>query len=407
MTHSHRIVPVLAFAVLATCTVSAFLGGCGGSESGDFATVPNSAVFLNQSYIGTATVDAGRVADVQVRTTPGSTATGSFTIRTRSAGVGRAVLATGTATGRINLQNGTFTLSGTYTNNGEPTPFTLVGILPSAATPSDFTLTVGGSAFTGRLVSATGVTPTPAPTVTPLPTPTPRPSVSPSPSVSPTPVPSPTPTGNPSSVVAKYYPLNTGDVYTYISTVNGVSSDITTRTGNLVTFRGNSAFRQEDLTAGGAVESVNYVNITSGGFAAYGFEELNASGAVTETGVFTPPFTIPASILSGNAGSFSYTSNITTSAGTSAITFRGTATPMGTESVTVPAGTFTALKVRLQITTTISVEGQTITTTGDSIEHLVENVGMVKSVTTATSSFGTTTVTEVLKSATVAGRRLP
>jgi hypothetical protein len=67
----------------------------------------------------------------------------------------------------------------------------------------------------------------------------------------------------------------------------------------------------------------------------------------------------------------------------------------GEESVTTPAGTFTAMKLTLTIITTPSAG----TTTVQTITHwYVKNIGRVKYVTTTTSGGTTTTTTQVLRS---------
>jgi hypothetical protein len=195
-------------------------------------------------------------------------------------------------------------------------------------------------------------------------------------------------------------------VYTYTFTTSGTALDVTRRTGSLTTFKGNSAFRIEDVEANGKATSYSYANITPGGYTVYGSEDLTEEGAVDSTSEFVPPFTLPESVLNGNAGSFSYRSTVVNSDGTTAeFTYEGTATPMGRETVTVPAGTFNALKVRVQSTILVTSNGQAFRTTSDDMEYLVEDVGMVRSESTSTSQFGTTTSTEVLKSATVGGKR--
>ncbi|MBC8141109.1 MAG: hypothetical protein H7Y38_06680 [Armatimonadetes bacterium] len=397
-----RMVPVMAFVVLASCTALAFTAGCGGDDNNDNdLLVPgaNSQQFLGRSYTGTVGIDAGRFADVRVSVSPSGVATGTFTLNSG------AVIATGNATGSLNAFTGVFSLNGTY-GNGES--FTLSGTLPVGTATGTFALSINGQTYTSNF-TASGITPTPTASSSPV--------ASPSPSASPVATPTPAPSGTPgANAAARYFPLRTGDTYTYTLTtrVNGATStsDFITRTGNVVTFNGATAYRQEDTETSGFVTSAAFVNVTDAGYAAYGSEEYAATGAVESSSRFTPPFVIPTSVLNGQAGNFSYTSTVTNSDGTSGtLTFSGTATPQGTETVTVPAGTFTALKLRIQSTITATQDGFSVTTNGDTTEYLVENVGSVKSDTTSSSTVaGITTAStssEVLKTANVGGRQYP
>ena len=283
--------------------------------------------------------------------------------------------------------------------------FAIVGILPSTASAGSFSLTIGGNRFSGAL-AASGVNPTPIPSITPVGSPTASPSASPGV----TPTPNPTPTGNPgSSQTSKYYPLHTGDIHTLAVTTGIASpSDVGTRIGNLVTFKGKSAFRNENIGANGQISLVSFEDVTPGGYTAYGYEALSPTGSVTSSGEYVPQFTIPDGILNGTAGTFSYVANVVDSGGTTMhITFEGTGTPMRTQSVTVPAGTFNALKVKVHLTITGSSDGLSIVTTSDSTEYLVENVGIVKVDSTLTSQFGSTTSASVLKSATIGEKQYP
>ncbi len=173
--------------------------------------------------------------------------------------------------------------------------------------------------------------------------------------------------------------------------------DFITRTGNQVVFNGATTFRQEDAETNGFVTSASFVNVTTAGYVAYGSEQYKATGAVSSSSRFVPPFTIPTSVLSGQAGTFSYTSNVINSDGTTGtLSYSGTAIPQGNVSVTVPAGTFTALKLHIQSTITATQAGLSITSAADTTEYLVENVGSVKSETTASSTVAGIATTRVI-----------
>jgi hypothetical protein len=98
--------------------------------------------------------------------------------------------------------------------------------------------------------------------------------------------------------------------------------------------------------------------------------------SVSNTGV-----TVPTSIQPGDTWS---QVNVLTASSTEGVSMNGTLTlefaAIGTESVTVPAGTFTAMKVSVHATAEYTQQGYTSTIVYDGTDWLVEGVGRVQSI---------------------------
>jgi hypothetical protein len=124
----------------------------------------------------------------------------------------------------------------------------------------------------------------------------------------------------------------------------------------------------------------------------------NADGTLSGKTENTPAaLTLPSNMAKDVTESTESASIATSSTGATVMTSIQTRfiTVNGEESVTTPAGTFTAMKLTLTIITTPS----TGTTTVQTITHwYVKNIGRVKYVTTTTSGGTTTTTTQVLRS---------
>ena len=132
-----------------------FLAGCGGgsssySSNGAIPTptpTPTATVAPAASrYFGsTFTVAGTGTVFVTAAAQSDGSVTGTVSVNDgRSVKAGRAVIATGTVTGTLNLTTGVVNLTGSYTQNGVTTPISISGTVPGATgTGGAATLQVG------------------------------------------------------------------------------------------------------------------------------------------------------------------------------------------------------------------------------------------------------------------------
>lgn len=200
-------------------------------------------------------------------------------------------------------------------------------------------------------------------------------------------------------------PYRLGDVRTVrdTATSNGQGSVTTFRETNVreASFNGNAAIVQEvdgSTSAGTGVYARNYVFNGNGTTGSLGAEALNpASGQVISTSLNVPArIELPRSFTVGQTVPLQFKVNATAQGFTTTIDLRSSYKLLGKESVTVPAGTFSACKFETTVEQNSSVSGVTTRTqlTGTLWSH--PTWGMVKNQTsgsTTVSVFGQNQVT--------------
>lgn len=184
---------------------------------------------------------------------------------------------------------------------------------------------------------------------------------------------------------AAYLPLAPGNTWTYLDVDDGVSSTRTkTVSANKVLFNGTYAYELVSSTGSKYYE----LNDQNGSWEFGGY----SSGGLKVT--FSPSVQgLPPTFDVGQAFSRSTTATYSSQSGATA---SGPVTwftrVMGFEYVTVPAGTFYAVRLDSSMTMTVTnhYTGATITLTGDDSTWLAENVGEVKSVTSGSDGTSVT-----------------
>ena len=148
-----------------------------------------------------------------------------------------------------------------------------------------------------------------------------------------------------------------------------------------VSFRGRTVSQVVDTTSPG-VTSSTMMEDTGSTFSEIGTRGISASG--TSETYFTPPIAYPKTLSIGQVINFtrSITSSPVSSTGTGTQT--GTITLLGKESITVPAGTFTACKYITDQVTQYPSVGSTSHTVATS--WIVNNVGIVRADITDTTA---------------------
>lgn len=220
--------------------------------------------------------------------------------------------------------------------------------------------------------------PSPSPAPAPSPTPAPSPAPTPAPSPAPTPAPSPAPAPAPAAAASECFnpaQFAAGTTYQLDYTVSGAVTGTSSTTGNIganTTYNGTSnliPITQTVVTNYTAPTAVNAtVNMTAYmqvdgldilSYATVATVSVPFVGNMETKQVFSPAardkrFTLNA----GESTVFAqtYTTTVTPPGTTSNTTASPTVTYVGQESVTVPAGTFTACKFNQ------TFEGSTSTT---------------------------------------------
>ena len=195
------------------------------------------------------------------------------------------------------------------------------------------------------------------------------------------------PTPQPADCFNAYYPVKEGATWTY--QISGTSTDTFTRSIISAT---DSEFTDQDAFGSGTTRTGQWrcengalISLTPGGGAA----AVSAAGQTMNfTVTANSGITIPARMDAGSAWSQDISFESTQDAGGTQVTSQNQAaiscTVIGRESVTVPAGTFDALKVECQSKITITIAGMSpIVFEGPSISWYAEGVGMVKNVGSA------------------------
>lgn len=190
-----------------------------------------------------------------------------------------------------------------------------------------------------------------------------------------------------------YYPFKPGMAITYHETAG--NSDYTIRT---VSVAGTTATIRAELADGSTADMT--ADCASGSVEMKGSSGLSAAmqgttfktTVVSSTGMY-----MPANVKAGSTWNNSETMRMDLTGGSAAslgsitLTTTEQSRAIGEESVTVPAGTFTAMKVEIKRTsTTVAKMGKIPPSTQTSTEWWVKGIGMVKTVTV--SPEGTSTI---------------
>lgn len=196
--------------------------------------------------------------------------------------------------------------------------------------------------------------------------------------------------------VAPYLPLSDGNTWSYrLTESNGrVSTETVAVQAGTVTYNGvaTKALRWND----GYVEY--YSNDSQGIRVHAGFDPSS-----NQTMVFngTGAILAPADITIGQTIASSGTVTIPGQTGTS-LSYSTTANILGLESVTVPAGTFNALKMQFEVTVGGTISGQPFSVSSGTTYWVVPNIGPVKEV--SRDSDGKIDTSELVSSNLVGGQ---
>ena len=161
-----------------------------------------------------------------------------------------------------------------------------------------------------------------------------------------------------------------------------------------ISFRGRTVRQVVDTTSPG-VTSTTMIEDTGSTFSEIGARGVSANG-VTET-YYTPPIAYPKSIAIGQVINFTRTLTSSPMSATGTGTQTGTITLLSKESVTVPAGTFTACKYVTDQVTQYPAVGSNSHTVATS--WIVSDVGIVRadiSDTTTVSGFNVVGTSQLL-----------
>lgn len=195
-----------------------------------------------------------------------------------------------------------------------------------------------------------------------------------------------------------YYPFKPGLAIAYRVTppmkVAG-DSDYTIR---IVSLSGTTAAIRAEFAEGGTADMT--ADCASGSVALKGSSSLGAAlqGVELKTTVISSSGTeMPADVKAGSTWSNTETIKMEVTGGPAAslgpitVTTKEDSRAIGEESVTVPAGTYRAMKVELKRTTTSAAKVAVIPPSTDtSTEWWVKGVGMIKSVTKSEDGTSTT-----------------
>lgn len=192
--------------------------------------------------------------------------------------------------------------------------------------------------------------------------------------------PAPSESGN--CDVNPYLPVKAGATYTFAGTT---SAGAYTRTSTFANIHADS-FQAEIVTTVGSksittTESWHCTTdglVEIGGPSARNFQSA-LGGTTTMKLTSSTGVTIPTNLAAGQSWTQSTKFEVTTSKGTVTGTITYTLQALGAESVTVPAGTFNAMKVQVNGTTQANMSGTTFTIITNGFEWFATGVGHVKS----------------------------
>ena len=212
----------------------------------------------------------------------------------------------------------------------------------------------------------------------------------------------PAPSGSANCDVNPYLPVKAGATYTFAGTT---SAGAYTRTSTFTNVDADS-FQAEVVTPVGNKSTTTTESwqctadglVQPGGPLAATLQNA-LSGTTTMKLTSMTGVTVPTNLAAGQSWTQSTNFEVTTSKGTVTGTITYALQAIGTESVTVPAGTFNAMKVQVNTTTQANRSGITFTITTNGFEWFATGVGHVKSSENVTfNGKPVSTVTGVLES---------
>jgi len=191
------------------------------------------------------------------------------------------------------------------------------------------------------------------------------------------------PSPAPSNCQNSYFPVtagaawtNTGKFsnqsYTRVFTIMNTSTDSFQARTQISDASGNTLIDRTDewqCTTGGLLEPGGPLGATL----------QSAAGGATVKTLSTSDMTIPANIKTGDTWAQVSQLQFTTADKTSESTLTYDFTAFGAEQITVPAGSFNAIKVQVHANTQAVVSGQTVAVTVSGFEWFAPGVGHVKS----------------------------
>ncbi|HVN87836.1 MAG TPA: plastocyanin/azurin family copper-binding protein [Candidatus Binatia bacterium] len=130
----------------------------------------NNALDGCPSFVGSfqayAQLDGGQTATVAISVASDGHADATLTIIEVAATALHAggIAASVSASGSVDLDTGTFSISGSFVSNGQTVPFSFSGSLPRPGKPGSITIQIGDKVYTGSY----GAPATPTPTATPM-----------------------------------------------------------------------------------------------------------------------------------------------------------------------------------------------------------------------------------------------
>jgi hypothetical protein len=192
----------------------------------------------------------------------------------------------------------------------------------------------------------------------------------------------PAPSGSGNCDVNPYLPVKAGATYTFAGTT---SAGAYTRTSTFTNVQADS-FQAEEVTTVGNKSTTTTESwqctadglVQPGGPLAATLQNA-LSGTTTMKLTSMTGATVPTNLAAGQSWTQSTNFEVTTSKGTVTGTITYALQAIGTESVTVPAGTFNAMKVQVNTTTQANRSGITFTIMTNGFEWFATGVGHVKS----------------------------
>jgi len=332
--------------------------------------------------------------------------------------------------GTYDKRTGVFKLTGTGSPAGGET-LTITGSLPTGSGTTGGSVQLSIAAQTGVSTSTStfdgGTVPSPTPTPSPTPgapTPTPTPiSVMPSALGAHMVNYAPSDTLSYNSTTVSTFPVQASTTTTSNYTQIGGSPFSNARTGSVsqvpfTTPDGDTVTvsKQQQLDASGIVSGYSYFAQSSAGYMLYGSDAVNALGATTSTTRYSPAMKFDFTLQPGSSTSSTTTvAHVDLSSGTPVTTTFSESMSLNyldTESITVPAGTFTnAAKVEIELNYTQPGVGETLSMNVRLVTDtwLASGLGQVESITYASSasSLLTSTTTNRLTAASVGGVNYP
>jgi hypothetical protein len=174
-----------------------------------------------------------------------------------------------------------------------------------------------------------------------------------------------------SATVKPFFPLESGDEWTYRDSVNPGETTRTTVLTGTVSVNGVSTKAMENLDPDG--NYTNYMTNDENGI------RLHRQDFDGDSVIFSPPAVFMTAIAQlGQQVTSSGTARLTTQGQTFNINYNATGRVLGTETVSVPVGVFETYKVEITLNLNGTINGQVIDETEIDLLYLAEHVGAVR-----------------------------